>query len=384
MRRKFALHTYSYGLVLALCATALLLTPVHAEEEGCCEINSIPPGEETIYSNLTRTACVQKNGAEKRADFHENQMVSEDGDSCVDKKETKIFSGPSEIIPPTLSVAIPGFGKFSDVNCSDTSTPCKIPWLSEYIKALYNYSLIIIGVLAVIVMMIGGVIWLTAGGNHERVGEAMNLIKSGILGTVFIACSYTLLFLINPNLTILSPVKISYLEKGELGEMEINSASPGNRDTTECPPGATTISSLATYYTKTKEMAYSQAKRGSCEGDTCYCDCSWFSDHIGRCANLPELEGEGTTWSLIGNPKKVKITIAECNNPSLKPGDVLVWNDGTQGHMQTYIGDNKIIECGGGSFGNAPLERKGKITISDFKVRCSGYMLKRGAYYIKR
>lgn len=297
---------------------------------------------------------------------------------------------------PKLQVSIPGFSGFRNITCDQPTTSpddenkrqalyCVVPWLADYINGLYRYGIGIIVILAVIVMMIAGVMWLTAAGNETKIADAKQWLAGGVLGIFIATGSYLFLNVINPVLTQLSPIKVAYIPKEDLGEFEYNESSPGNRDTTDCPSGQNTVQSLATYFTKTKKLNYSQPKRGSCEGDTCYCDCSWFGDHLGRCSNLPELEGEGTSWGLIKNPKKIKITSDVCNNPSiLKPGDVFVWNDGTKGHVQIYLGDNKMIECGGGSYGGARLEKFGDVSISDFKERCSGYMIKRGAYYIKR
>jgi len=117
---------------------------------------------------------------------------------------------------PVLQVSIPGLGKFSDINCDNPEEPCTIPWLAEYIGALYKYSLVIIGLLAVIVMMIGGVRWLTAGGAREAISDGMNWIKGGLLGIIFALCSYLVLFIINPNLTLLQPLNINYIGKVDL------------------------------------------------------------------------------------------------------------------------------------------------------------------------
>lgn len=144
---------------------------------------------------------------------------------CCTKKpesgENPLPPGPKEVIPPVLSVAIPGLGNFSKVDCSEESGTCQIPWLAEYIGALYKYSLVIIGLLAVIVMMIGGVRWLTAGGAREAITDAMNWIRSGLLGITLMVCSYLLLFIINPNLTLLQPINISYLERRDLETLTI-------------------------------------------------------------------------------------------------------------------------------------------------------------------
>lgn len=134
---------------------------------------------------------------------------------------------PSPIKSPILQVSIPGFGKFSNVTCDDPEQPCQFPWIAEYIEAIYNYGLGIIGILSVIVMMIGGVIRLTAAGNNQQVSRGNSYIKNAILGLVFTFCSYSILYLVNPNLTIFKPIGLRYQSTIGLSEIEQAIANHG-------------------------------------------------------------------------------------------------------------------------------------------------------------
>ncbi|MCX6796661.1 MAG: pilin [Candidatus Falkowbacteria bacterium] len=96
---------------------------------------------------------------------------------------------------------------FSNVNC--TGDTCSVPWIAEYIVAIYKYAVGAIGILAVVVMMLGGITWITAGGSPARVGEAKAWITASVVGLVLLLCSYTILYFINPKLTSLTPIKIT-------------------------------------------------------------------------------------------------------------------------------------------------------------------------------
>jgi hypothetical protein len=72
--------------------------------------------------------------------------------------------------------------------------------IGEYIQAIYNYAIGIVGILAAVVLMFGGVIWLTAGGSQEKVKEAKAWIGASISGLVLLLCSYMILNTINPDL----------------------------------------------------------------------------------------------------------------------------------------------------------------------------------------
>jgi len=96
-----------------------------------------------------------------------------------------------------MEVGIPG----SDYSKGDTFKPSgNTSDIGNYIKAIYNYGIGIAGILAVVVIMIGGVVWLTAGGNTNKVESAKQWIGGALSGLVLVLTSYMLLYQINPNL----------------------------------------------------------------------------------------------------------------------------------------------------------------------------------------
>ena len=50
----------------------------------------------------------------------------------------------------------------------------------------------LLGIIAVVIILLGGFKWMTAGGNEEKVGEAKKLIISGIIGLVIILSAYAI------------------------------------------------------------------------------------------------------------------------------------------------------------------------------------------------
>ena len=96
----------------------------------------------------------------------------------------------------TPAVGIPGSNIFKagvpvQLNCSSAG---------EYIKAIYTFSIYAGSIVAVVVLMIGGFIWLTAGGNVSQVGQARSYIGGAIAGFVLLLLSWTLLQTVNPRL----------------------------------------------------------------------------------------------------------------------------------------------------------------------------------------
>jgi hypothetical protein len=132
---------------------------------------------------------------------------------------------PSVFGVPDLKVSIPGLNKFEPATCMP-GEDCAIPWLSQYIAGLQRYAVGFVSLLAVIVIMIGGVIWLTAGGNQNKIGDAKKLIGGGIGGVVLTIGAYLLLYTINPDLTILKSINISYIGKVDLETLVLENHDP--------------------------------------------------------------------------------------------------------------------------------------------------------------
>lgn len=60
----------------------------------------------------------------------------------------------------------------------------------------------LLGIVAVVIILIGGFTWMTAGGNEEKVGEAKKWIFAGIIGLAIILSAYALAtFVINSLIT---------------------------------------------------------------------------------------------------------------------------------------------------------------------------------------
>jgi hypothetical protein len=76
-------------------------------------------------------------------------------------------------------------------------------FMPEYIKYLFNFAIIIAGLVAFASLVYGGFRYLTSAGNPVVMGDAKSQITAGILGLVLILGSYLLLTTINPQLVIL-------------------------------------------------------------------------------------------------------------------------------------------------------------------------------------
>ena len=112
-------------------------------------------------------------------------------------------------------VEIPGMKK--EFGAPDKTGGYAIPGstasIAKYIRVIYKYAIGIVGILAAVVLMIGGVIWITAGGNAERIGEAKAWIASSLTGLLLALLSYTILATVNPALVNFQVSGIKTVEK---------------------------------------------------------------------------------------------------------------------------------------------------------------------------
>ncbi|KKQ59768.1 MAG: hypothetical protein US81_C0037G0003 [Parcubacteria group bacterium GW2011_GWE2_38_18] len=93
------------------------------------------------------------------------------------------------------------FSGKSVVNFSDDKT---IRPIGEYIRWFYKYAIGAVGILATIVMMFGGVLWITAMGSPERITDAKAWITASLTGLFLALTSYLMLATINPALVNLN------------------------------------------------------------------------------------------------------------------------------------------------------------------------------------
>jgi hypothetical protein len=156
--------------------------------------------------------------------------------------------------------------------------------IAEYIKAIYAFAVGAVGIVAAVVLMIGGVMWITAGGNASNVGEAKSMITAALTGMVLVLTSYLILGQVNPALVNLSK--------------DIGTVTP---ITAPAPTPVTTFQTLVKqcdWYTKSSlptDHTYLSAgnspdctKKQTDPNSSCYCytpakiDCSWGKD---KCAS---------------------------------------------------------------------------------------------------
>jgi len=91
-------------------------------------------------------------------------------------------------VEPVLAVTSTDFlgidyGKATGLGTEDVRTT---------VASIIRVAMGLLGIVAVVIILIGGFTWMTAGGNDEKVGEAKKWIFSGVIGLAIILSAYAL------------------------------------------------------------------------------------------------------------------------------------------------------------------------------------------------
>lgn len=180
------LHANSNGHIV-YCQ--LFMQQVYNKDPGGCgAVKGMPPG------------ATNANPAQGASPFSSPKLTED---------ELKAF-----LQKPNPRITIPGLN-FSDINIegmlsSDESgaTYLNIPFLGEYLAAVYKYLVMAIGIIAVVMLIIAGLKWILGG---EATESAKKQIKNAIIGLVIAVSSYTILYTINPELVNFRNLRVLYV-----------------------------------------------------------------------------------------------------------------------------------------------------------------------------
>ncbi|MFA6995329.1 MAG: pilin [Patescibacteria group bacterium] len=271
---------------------------------------------------------------------------------CKPTVAAPVFTPPKFILP-NIQISIPGLNLTtssiqSELN-ADGSYTVSVPWIGQYIGGIYNYGVGIAGILAAIMLMAGGVLWLISAGDASKITQAKELITGSITGLIILTTSYLLLYTINPELTQFKPIDLGAIKREEF-EGDNNSPSV----TLDMVKIASTLGvncgqdSISQIVTKAKGKAtYSQENRTkAAPGGFVYLDCSSFASFALKCATG---KNSGQRSADIFSEQKIWDQKLE----SLQPGNMIGWapknNKNNSGHVIIYMGNGIFGDCHSGS-----------------------------------
>ena len=110
------------------------------------------------------------------------------------KKTKKLIAGA---IAPIVSLALPA----SVLADGETIIPTELATVGQFdvidiVRAIIQFILVVAFVLAFIMLLIGGIRWITAGGDEKAVGSARNMITAALIGLVIVLVAFALIKLV--------------------------------------------------------------------------------------------------------------------------------------------------------------------------------------------
>lgn len=97
-----------------------------------------------------------------------------------------------EVCVDTVCVAASGANDTYGLGTIESTVTLGKKPLTETVAQLINVALSLLGIIAVVIILVGGFKWMTAGGNDEKTGEARKWIFSGIIGLAIIMSAWAI------------------------------------------------------------------------------------------------------------------------------------------------------------------------------------------------
>lgn len=221
-------------LLVAFFLSAVILTPhiASAADARCCNKQEANCTFNCTYSCRFKTPQAPCDAAsEEEADclgqaWHNMNA----GVACAEMvkgleaetdaaEQERVFSE----IKPKLQIPVgPNFQfsgllkKEEDMGDGIINTYLYVPYLADYFSMVYKYLIGIAGILAGIMIAIAGFQWLLAAGDAGKIKHAKERISGALIGLVLALGSYTILFLVNPDLVTFKSLKLSFVPYEEL------------------------------------------------------------------------------------------------------------------------------------------------------------------------
>jgi len=150
--------------------------------------------------------------------------IAGDGSPLTITNDISLFSEVETVIhKPQPRIRIPGlsFSNPKDLTESNSAEGrfLYIPFLGEYIGAIYKWLVAAISILAVIMIIVAGVQRMMAGGASDKISASNKRIIQAITGLIVAVTSYTLLLAINPSLVEFKSLKIQIVTGVALSEV---------------------------------------------------------------------------------------------------------------------------------------------------------------------
>ena len=288
-------------------------------------------------------------------------------------------------VQPKLGITIPTLPKFSDLKAlklPSGTLVVDVPWIGEYLSAVYKYLIPLGAIIAVLIIMGAGLVWMTSGLSDQK-GQALTWIQNAVIGLLLLVGSYVILYTINPDLIRPATLRIQiaqpieYVDGGDTDSAVTVDARTIPATGIICPKSGGVAAIPEIVGSMTGKVAYRLGGKGggppysaetgayqtTCPAGNICLDCSGFVGYVASCAGLPSYGG-GTSNIFSSSEKITSIDYGAgtVNGIPLQAGDVLGWVAGESGkrfgHVVLFVGNGQVAESvGSGRNGGALVVR---------------------------
>ena len=129
--------------------------------------------------------------------------------------ENDITAQIRQIKPPTTSIRIPGLQfteRVTTTTDSEGNVYLVLPWIGEYLAAMYKYAIGVASIVAVVMLVIQGFRVVVSGGGEQKIA-AYKRIGQIVIGLIIAWESYAILYFVNPDLVRFKPLQVKYIQE---------------------------------------------------------------------------------------------------------------------------------------------------------------------------
>ena len=321
--------------------TSFLFSPFLVKADNCCSTFKTSYGV-VSKSCIAGPEIKKENCNDISNTFVENASCNSTGESCVAATSTadsqkSSSRDPLKPLKFTFNVPLPGL--VSTFNVSNDSLP-------DYVSWLYKFVLGVCCLLAVFMITLGGLMWIFSGGDAGNIKKAKDYIAGAIMGLLLALSSYSILYIINPQLIRNQMPTIGTVDKATLDE-NYNDPGPSSNEYWKYDKNTKTVKDM---------YCYKQGWK------------NWGGIDYGNC-------GDGSTIGKAGcGPSSLAMIVSTLKKQSITP-DVVA---------------KKVIARGGRTCGSgsSPAGLK-SVAINDYQLKASevswdnlGSCLSKGGYII--
>jgi hypothetical protein len=139
-------------------------------------------------------------------------------------------------------IQIPGFEGFSKVTTdAANSTAVQVPYIGEYIGALYKFSIGAGAIVAAFMITVGGFQYVTAGAIPKNLSAAKQRITNALVGLLLLIGSYVVLYSLNPDLVAMKSISLLKVAPIIIPVDEAAEVNDGAGDGTPPPAGGQVV-----------------------------------------------------------------------------------------------------------------------------------------------